>query len=73
MFIGYFTERPYQDPNSGYFGATGRPITDLKLSNADYAPELNASHEELRHGSSPVVTLRAAQGHALSAAKGLDR
>ena len=22
MFIGYFTERPYQDPDSGYFGAT---------------------------------------------------
>jgi hypothetical protein len=26
MFIGYFTERPYQDPKSGYFGATGKPI-----------------------------------------------
>ncbi len=42
MFIGYFTERPYQDPNSGYFGATGRPITDLKLSNDVYDPELGA-------------------------------
>ena len=28
MFIGYFTERPYQDPNSGYFGAAGRDIQD---------------------------------------------
>ena len=26
MFIGYFTERPYQDAASGFFGATGRPI-----------------------------------------------
>lgn len=42
MFIGYFTERPYQDPKSGYFGATGRPITDLKLSNDVYDPELGA-------------------------------
>ena len=24
MFIGYFTERPYQDPKSGYFGSTGK-------------------------------------------------
>ena len=23
MFIGYFTERPYQDPQSGYFGQPG--------------------------------------------------
>src|SRR5215212_7579558 len=42
MFIGYFTERPYQDPKSGYFGATVRPITDLKLSNDVYDPELGA-------------------------------
>ena len=33
MFIGYFTERPYQDPKSGYFGATGKPILDLDVSN----------------------------------------
>ena len=33
MFIGYFTERPYQDPESGYFGATGKPIMDLTVSN----------------------------------------
>ena len=31
MFIGYFTERPYQDPNSGYFGATGKPVMDLAI------------------------------------------
>ena len=42
MFIGYFTERPYQDPNSGYFGATGRDITDLGLSNGAYDPVLGA-------------------------------
>jgi alkanesulfonate monooxygenase SsuD/methylene tetrahydromethanopterin reductase-like flavin-dependent oxidoreductase (luciferase family) len=46
MFIGYFTEMPYQDPNSGYFGATGRPIEDLSLSNAEYDPRLAA---ELYH------------------------
>jgi alkanesulfonate monooxygenase SsuD/methylene tetrahydromethanopterin reductase-like flavin-dependent oxidoreductase (luciferase family) len=42
MFIGYFTERPYQDPRSGYFGATGKPIADLKISNAIYDAELGA-------------------------------
>lgn len=42
MFIGHFTERPYQDPESGYFGATGRSITDLTMSNASYDPKLGA-------------------------------
>ena len=42
MFIGHFTERPYQDPESGYFGATGIPITDLKLSNEIYDSQLGA-------------------------------
>ena len=42
MFIGYFAERPYQDQNSGFFGATGRDITDLSLSNKDYDPKLGA-------------------------------
>ena len=42
MFVGYFTERPYQDPNSGYFGMTGRDITDLGLSNAEYDPRIGA-------------------------------
>ncbi len=42
MFIGYFTERPYQDPQSGYFGATGLPIKDLDLSNEVYDPRLGA-------------------------------
>ena len=32
MFIGHFTERPYQDEKSGYFGATGKSIRDLDLS-----------------------------------------
>ena len=36
MFIGYFTERPYQDPKSGYFGATGKSIMDLNVSNDIY-------------------------------------
>ncbi|MGE0544920.1 MAG: LLM class flavin-dependent oxidoreductase [Dehalococcoidia bacterium] len=43
MFISYFTERPYQDPKSGYFGSTGKPITDLRLSNEIYDAELGAS------------------------------
>ena len=42
MFIGYFTERPYQDPDSGYFGATGRSIQDLGMSNGSYNPRLGA-------------------------------
>jgi alkanesulfonate monooxygenase SsuD/methylene tetrahydromethanopterin reductase-like flavin-dependent oxidoreductase (luciferase family) len=42
MFIGYFTERPYQDPDSGYFGATGRAIQDLGLSNGSYNPRIGA-------------------------------
>ena len=40
MFIGYFTEMPYQDPASGYFGSTGRPVQDLTLSNGEYDPRL---------------------------------
>ena len=42
MFIGHFTERPYQDPNSGYFGATGRNLMDLAMSNDEYDPKLGA-------------------------------
>ena len=42
MLIGRFSERPYQDPDSGYFGATGLPIQDLSLSNKDYNPVLGA-------------------------------
>ena len=42
MFIGHFTERPYQDPDSGYFGATGRSIMDLGMSNSTYDPKLGA-------------------------------
>ena len=40
MFIGYFTERPYQDVASGYFGATGKPIMDLTVSNDIYDSKL---------------------------------
>ncbi len=40
MFIGYFTERPYQDAASGYFGATGKPIMDLNVSNEIYDTKL---------------------------------
>ncbi len=43
MMIGMFTERPYQDPSSGYFGGTGRPITDLSVSNGDYNPQIGAA------------------------------
>ena len=42
MFIGHFTERPYQDPKSGYFGATGLSIKDLDLSNEIYDPQVGA-------------------------------
>ena len=42
MHISHFTERPYQDPKSGYFGATGRAIQDLDLSNGEYDRELGA-------------------------------
>ena len=42
MFVGYFTERPYQDRNSGYFGAAGRDITDLAMSNGSYDSRLGA-------------------------------
>ena len=42
MFIGHFTERPYQDPKSGFFGATGLPIKDLSLSNSNFDPILGA-------------------------------
>jgi alkanesulfonate monooxygenase SsuD/methylene tetrahydromethanopterin reductase-like flavin-dependent oxidoreductase (luciferase family) len=42
MFIGYFTERPYQDERSGFFGATGTPIMDLTVSNESFDPILAA-------------------------------
>ena len=42
MFIGYFTERPYQDQESGYFGSTGRDIADLGISNSEYNPKLGS-------------------------------
>ena len=42
MHIAYFTERPYQDPQSGYFGASGRAIVDLEESNASYNPRVAA-------------------------------
>ena len=42
MFIGHFTERPYQDPESGVFGTTARPIPDLGITNEVYNPEVGA-------------------------------
>jgi len=42
VLIGHFTERPYQDPKSGYFGSTGRPIQDLKLSNDIYDAQVGS-------------------------------
>jgi alkanesulfonate monooxygenase SsuD/methylene tetrahydromethanopterin reductase-like flavin-dependent oxidoreductase (luciferase family) len=42
VFIGYFTERPYQDPDSGVFGVTARPVPDLGLSNEIYDPRVGA-------------------------------
>ncbi|MBM3140354.1 MAG: LLM class flavin-dependent oxidoreductase, partial [Chloroflexi bacterium] len=46
MLIGYFTERPYQDPTAGWWGTTGRRLTDLQSSNGEYDPVLGA---ELYH------------------------
>jgi alkanesulfonate monooxygenase SsuD/methylene tetrahydromethanopterin reductase-like flavin-dependent oxidoreductase (luciferase family) len=42
MLIGYFTERPYQDPGARWWGTTGRRLTDLDSSNEDYDPLLGA-------------------------------
>ena len=42
MFIGYFTERPYQDERTGLFGATGTPIMDLTVSNESFDPIMAA-------------------------------
>ncbi len=39
MFVGYFTERPYQDEGSAFFGP-GQEMTDLEPSNALYNPEI---------------------------------
>ena len=42
MLIGYFTERPYQDPDASWWGTTGRRLTDLDSSNDEYNPRLGA-------------------------------
>ena len=42
MFVGHFTERPYQDPDSGVFGTTARPIPDLGITNEVYDPRVGA-------------------------------
>ena len=42
MFVGHFTERPYQDPQSGVFGTTARPIPDLGITNEVYDPRVGA-------------------------------
>jgi len=42
MFLGYFTERPYQDPTASWWGTTGRRLTDLDTSNDTYNPKLGA-------------------------------
>jgi alkanesulfonate monooxygenase SsuD/methylene tetrahydromethanopterin reductase-like flavin-dependent oxidoreductase (luciferase family) len=42
MLIGYFTERPYQDPDASWWGTTGRRLTDLDASNDEYDPVLGA-------------------------------
>lgn len=41
MFIGYFTERPYQDREAEWYRHYGG-ITDLSLSNGVYRPEIGA-------------------------------
>ena len=41
-FVGHFTERPYQDPDSGVFGTTARPIPDLGITNEVYDSRVGA-------------------------------
>ena len=43
MFIGYFTERPYQDPKARFFGSSKEELTDLVLSNGEY--DSNVAHD----------------------------
>ena len=42
MFIGRFTERPYQDEKAGVFGTTALPVPDLELSNEIYDPKVGS-------------------------------
>ena len=42
MQIGYFTERPYQDPEASWWGRSGRRLTDLETGNEEYDPKLGA-------------------------------
>ena len=41
MFLGYFTERPYQDPRASWYGSA-TPVMDLSLSNGTIDPVLQA-------------------------------
>lgn len=41
MFIGYFTERPYQDRNAEWY-RRGEGVLDLELSNGVYDPNIGA-------------------------------
>ena len=41
MFLGYFTERPYQDPQASWYGSA-TPVMDLSLSNGTIDPVLQA-------------------------------
>lgn len=43
MFVGYFSERPYQDFSAVNTGPNGGPIWDLGLSNGVYDPALGRS------------------------------
>jgi alkanesulfonate monooxygenase SsuD/methylene tetrahydromethanopterin reductase-like flavin-dependent oxidoreductase (luciferase family) len=38
MFLGYFSERPYQDADSPVLGENAQPQTDLRTSNRHYRP-----------------------------------
>jgi alkanesulfonate monooxygenase SsuD/methylene tetrahydromethanopterin reductase-like flavin-dependent oxidoreductase (luciferase family) len=40
VFVGYFTERPYQDPDASWYNQN--ITTDLELSNAEYNPQLGS-------------------------------
>ncbi len=57
MFIGYFTERPYQDPQASWYGSA-TPVMDLSLSNSTIDPRLQADLYHRFFDEKLVVTPR---------------
>jgi alkanesulfonate monooxygenase SsuD/methylene tetrahydromethanopterin reductase-like flavin-dependent oxidoreductase (luciferase family) len=42
LFIGYFSEHPYQDRSKSWYGKADAGFTDLSLSNGEYDPVVGA-------------------------------